>query len=237
MKHLLSLLFFTFAFLSQATTFIPLTLDKQVESAGLGAEVVLQSYNSYKSSYGYIATEYNFQIVESFNFNPSEKENGLVKFSLPGGTIDGVTAMVDGAPNFKPGEKIFLLLKRVNNKIYLSNFTLGKFNIEKIDGEEYYVNEVFPKVPNVGRIKKTTMINLMKNKWKMVDEIKNSKLQDKSGSPDTVVVTTPEVKKERKPSSLSQNDEIDYSKFYIYGLAILGIIFSALLILGKKDEK
>jgi hypothetical protein len=75
--------------------------------------------------------------------------------------------MIDGAPQFAPEEKSFLLLKKVESRIYLSNFTLGKFKIQQYEGKTYYVSEVFPMDPNIGRISKDKMVDLMKTKWKM----------------------------------------------------------------------
>lgn len=234
------LIFFLLIQVALATTFIPLPLDKQVESAGMGAEVVLLNMQGFKHPAGYVATEYRFKVIEPTNLDPNELEDGKLVLSLPGGNFDGVTTVVDGSPKFNPGERIFLLLKKIEGKIYLSNFTLGKFNIQKIDGEEYYVNEVFPNMPNVGRIKKSTMKKLMNEKWNLVSlKIDSSKPNDKNKNisilklPDEKVNTKANGKIERDIAS--EESSIDWLNIFIYCLSFFGIVFSLLLLKSKKE--
>lgn len=224
-----------------ATTFIPLSLDKQVESATMGAEVVLMNMQGFKHPAGYVATEYRFKVIEPTNFNTDELEDGKLILTLPGGNFDGVTTVVDGSPKFNPGEKIFLLLKKVEGKIYLSNFTLGKFNIQKIDGVEYYVNEVFPNLQNVGRIKKSTMKKLMEEKWNLVSiHLEPKKPNDKNNSVSILKlpIEKQENLKEVKPERTiaSEENNIDWLNIFIYCLSVFGIIFSLLLLKSKKNE-
>lgn len=150
-----------------ATLFFPLPFDKQIEEATSAAEVKLASTHVFKNSAGAIMTEYVFDILESYNLSPDDLENQRLKLAMPGGTYEGVTSMIDGAPVFKEGEKTFLLLKKIESKIYLSNFTLGKYKIQNFEGKDYYVSEVFPFDQNIGRISKEKMIELIKEKWKL----------------------------------------------------------------------
>jgi len=223
-----------------ATTFIPLPLDKQVESASMGAEVILLNMQGFKHPAGYIATEYRFKVIEPTNLDPAELEDGKLVLTLPGGNFDGITTVVDGSPKFNPGERIFLLLKKVEGKVYLSNFTLGKFNIQKIEDEEYYVNEVFPNMPNVGRIKKSTMKKLMNEKWNLVSiNIDNSKSDNKNKP--ISILKLPKDKNQTKPddkverSIASDESSIDWLNIFIYCLSFFGIVFSLLLLKSKKE--
>lgn len=223
-----------------ATTFIPLPLDKQVESASIGAEVVLLNMQGFKHPAGYIATEYRFKIIEATNLNPEELDNGKLVLTLPGGNHNGVTTVVDGSPRFNPGERIFLLLKKIDNKIYLSNFTLGKFNIQKIENEEYYVNEVFPNLQNVGRIKKSTMKKLMNDKWNLVtvkSDSNNPNNKDKS-----ITILNLPIEKDKNVSEdkteraiASEDSTVDWLNIFIYCLSFFGIVFSLLLLKSKKE--
>lgn len=150
-----------------ATMFVPQPFDKQVEEATSAAETKLTSTKVFKNENGMIMTEYSFDVLESYNLSSDDLENQKLKLTMPGGTYDGITSMIDGAPQFSIDEKSFLLLKKIESKIYLSNFTLGKFKIQELEGKTYYVSEVFPMDPNVGRISKEKMIDLMKSKWKI----------------------------------------------------------------------
>lgn len=236
----LILTFFVSIQVALATTFIPLPLDKQVESASMGAEVILLNMQGFKHPAGYVATEYRFKVLEPTNLDVDELDEGKLILTLPGGSFDGITTVVDGSPIFNPGEKIFLLLKKVEGKIYLSNFTLGKFNIQKIDGEEYYVNEVFPNMPNVGRIKKSTMKKLMSEKWNLVSmkiDSTNSNDKDKSVS----ILKLPTDKQNQNQNDkvertvASEDSSIDWMNIFIYCLSFFGIVFSILLLKSKKE--
>ena len=163
----LAVLFIIFQNISFATVFSPMPFDKQVEEASSGVEAKLASTKVFKNSSGMIMTEYSFDVLESYNFAVDDFDNQQLKLTMPGGTYDGVTSMIDGAPQFVQNEKSFLLLKKIESKIYLSNFTLGKFKIQNMEGHTFYVSEVFPSDPNIGKISKEKMINLMKTKWKI----------------------------------------------------------------------
>lgn len=150
-----------------STMFSPLPFDKQVEEANSAVEVKLENTKVFKNASGLIMTEYSFDVLESYNLSDDDLDNQKLKISMPGGTFNGITSMIDGAPQFNKDERSFLLLKKIDSKVYLSNFTLGKFKIQDYEGKTYYVSEVFPMDPKVGRISKEKMIELMKNKWKI----------------------------------------------------------------------
>lgn len=166
-KLLLMVVSFLITNISLATMFFPMPLEKQVEEATSGAEVQLVSSRYFKNAQGLIMTEYSFNVLESYNLANKDLENQKIKLTMPGGTFEGVTSMIDGAPVFKTGERSFLLLKKIESTIYLSNFTLGKYRIDISDGKIYYVSEVFPGDVNNGRIAKDKMVELMKSKWKL----------------------------------------------------------------------
>lgn len=153
--------------LAWATMFFPMPFEKQVEEANSGVEARLSASKVFKNNSGMIMTEYRFDVLESYNLSNDDLDKKQLVLTMPGGTYDGITSMIDGAPQFKIGEKTFLLLKKIESKIYLSNFTLGKFKLQEHEGKTYYISEVFPLDPNIGRISKDKMIDLMKEKWKI----------------------------------------------------------------------
>lgn len=246
MKYLyLSAFLFLFSGFLLATTFVPLTLDKQVESASMGAEVILESQHSFQNDFGHIVTEYSFRVVQGYNLNNELLNNKKIIFQLPGGSYNGLATVVDGSPSFEIGKKIFILLKEVKNKIYLSNFTLGKFNIEKYKGEEFFINEVFPKTPNVGRIKKSSMIKLMQDKWNfsIVENKKESvpvvevkEHQDKN-PPNKITKEDPKREVASIDDIESAKEGQESLKYLIICLAVLGIFVSFLLLRLDKNEK
>ena len=91
-----------------ATTFSALPFDKQVEEATSAVEVKLENTKVFKNASGLIMTEYSFDVLESYNLSDDDLDNQKLKISMPGGTFDGVTSMVDGAPQFSKDERSFL---------------------------------------------------------------------------------------------------------------------------------
>lgn len=149
-----------------ATTFQIIPLEQLVEESSSGAEVELKSKKTYKNNFGMIMTDFSFKVTEGFNLSDNDMNGDVVTMTMAGGTLNGVTSYIDSAPEFTVGEKSFLLLKKIESKFYLSNFTMGKYKIEEVDGQVYYVSTLFPNDADLGRVKKERMIDLMKLKFK-----------------------------------------------------------------------
>jgi hypothetical protein len=150
-----------------ATVFSPLSFEKQIEEATSAVEVKLSSSRVFKNESNMTMTEYSFDVLESYNLAEENLDNQKLKLSILGGTYNGITSMIDGAPRFTENERTFLLLKKIDSKIYLSNFTLGKYKIQNIGGKTFYLSEVFPGNSKIGKIAKDKMIELMREKWKV----------------------------------------------------------------------
>lgn len=158
-----------------------------VEESSAAAEVKLISKRTYMNKMGLIFTEHAFQILEGYNLE-GDTENDILKIELTGGTINGVTSYVDGAPEFSIGEKSFLLLKKLENKMYISNFTLGKYRIVQDGDKTVYVSTVFPNDPEMGNVSKEKMIELIKEKFKISNwAAKKEEVQKVSWTPNKVV--------------------------------------------------
>lgn len=155
------------SFKSMATTFQVMPLEQLIEEASSGAEVELKSKKMFKNNMGMIMTDYSFQVIEGHNVSDSDMKNDLLTITMSGGTVDGVTSYIDGAPDFAIGERSFLLLKKIESKMYLSNFTMGKYKIEQSEGQTFYVSSVFPYDSDIGKVKKDRMIDMMKLKFKV----------------------------------------------------------------------
>lgn len=167
-KMLATLLFTSLCGLQvHATTFQSMPLEKLIEESNGAAEVELKDKKSFMNKMGMILTEYIFNVGESYNVDNSDLDGEFLKITMTGGTVNGVTSFIDGAPEFLIGEKSFLLLKKIESKIYISNFTLGKYKIEEKDGKVFYVSSVFPNDSDIGVVKKDRMIEMIKLKYKI----------------------------------------------------------------------
>ncbi len=155
------------SFKTFATTFQVMPLEQLIEESSSGAEVELKSKKTFMNKVGMIMTDFSFKVIEGHNISESDLNGELLTITMSGGSLNGITSYIDGAPEFAVGEKSFLLLKKIESKLYLSNFTMGKYKIEESDGETYYVSSVFPYDSDLGRVKKERMIDLMKLKFKV----------------------------------------------------------------------
>ncbi len=167
-KTLMIIMFsFIFSLKSFATMFQVIPLEQLIEESSCGAEVELKSIKTYKNKYDTIMTDFSFNVLEGFNLSDGDMDDNIITVSMAGGTIDGITSFIDSAPEFDVGEKSFLLLKKIESRFYLSNFTMGKYKIEVVEDQVYYISTVFPYDKDLGRVKKERMIDLMKMKFKM----------------------------------------------------------------------
>ena len=227
-----------------ATIFSPLTFDKQVEEATSGVEVKLNNSHVFRNASGLIMTEYNFDVLESYNLSPDDLDNQKLKLTMPGGTLDGITSNIDGAPQFNSDDRSFLLLKKIESKIYLSNFTLGKYKIQEYEGKTDYVSEVFPMDPKVGRISKDNMIDLMKIKWKIsssssLEQINSSMVPHVEKKLVLENSKNPEFKK-RSPAD-DDNESVAHEEvplFFWSAIALVVFFFSFIFFkLGKSGSE
>lgn len=240
-KSVLGLLVLLIQGVCQATMFFPLPFEKQVEEATSAVEVQLASTKVFKNALGAIMTEYSFNVLEAYNVYENDLENQKLKLTMPGGTFEGITSMIDGAPQFNAEEKSFLLLKKIESKIYLSNFTLGKFKIQEQNGKTYYVSEVFPSDPNIGKIAKEQMVELMKTKWKIsfsdTPETMMAPGSESRSKPLTALFKSAE---KRQPAQEAEEgrEAREVPIFFWTAIFTLGFFFAFIFIkLGKSEHQ
>lgn len=193
------------SFKSLATTFQAIPLEQLIEESSSGAEVELKSKKSYKNNFGMIMTDYSFKVTEGFNLSDSDMDGDVVTITMSGGTFNGVTAYIDSAPEFAIGEKSFLLLKKIESKFYLSNFTAGKYKIEEVDGQIYYVSTIFPYDADLGRVKKERMVDLMKLKFKVTRAPEPDSFRPKTLSIEKPIPAHMARFEERKPAQINDD--------------------------------
>lgn len=237
MKILLMLITLSFQNTCFATMFNPIALEAQVEEATAAVEVYLNSSKVFKNALGAIMTEYSFDVLESFNLSNDEIENNKLKLTLPGGTFKDTTSMIDGAPNFNVNEKSFLLLKKIESSFYLSNFSLGKFRIEENHGEVFYVSDLFPQDPAVGRIEKNKMIKLMEEKWNISfsDELKVVTVTDDPTSQSRLFSSVIKTAHKRSPAQALEEKQ-ETPLFFWSAIVIVILSFSFVFLKLSKNE-
>jgi hypothetical protein len=110
---------------AQATTLARLSLDQLTAAADAVARVHCVSAES-KWENGEIWTMTTFDVVERMKGALTPQ----VTVRLPGGRVGHLTAAVDGAPRFAPGEQTIVFLQRVGNTEYsVAGWVQGTFRI------------------------------------------------------------------------------------------------------------
>lgn len=159
-----------------ATTYVPVSIKKQiVESSGILQGEVLAT-SSLEDSNGRIITKVFLRADKWIGVNPV---NNHLEVFFPGGKVGDRVQTVLGAPSFKNGEKVVLLLKNNNEKNWMLNLSMGKFMIKRYGVSEVLINSVFPNHPEVGQmpinsfyelaqsIKKTSFKERFKDKYEI----------------------------------------------------------------------
>ena len=221
---LVMLLGLILSFKSYATTFQLVPLEKLVENSGSAAEVELKEKKSYMNNMGLIFTDYIFIVNESYNLDSADLDGEYLKISMTGGSVNGVTSFIDGAPEFAVGEKSFLLLKKIESKMYLSNFTMGKYKIEERDGKTVYVSTVFPADADLGRVPKERMIEMVKTKFKITLAPENL--------PEIPVITKPYVSEDDRMENRAPAQDDSDTKSSEDGLFAMWVFFGLLATSG-----
>lgn len=164
---------------SYATVYAQPSLDSLIKDTDSLAEVVLIRKEPFKSNLGMIHTKYIFEVIESYNLEDKLNSTNLIEVEMIGGSLNGYTTIIDGAPTFEHGEKALILLKFINEKTYISNLSLGKFHIIQDSGKTFYKSSIVPSHHEIGMIEKTKMLESFNMKVRdqikvKLDETKNT---------------------------------------------------------------
>jgi hypothetical protein len=164
---LCSLLLMTTA--TNATTFIPVTIKKQiVESSGIIEGEVL-AISSEESRDGRI---YSRVFLKANKWLDTDVENNHIEVFYPGGKVGDHVYKIQGAPEFKVGEKVVLFTKKLEDKNYVMNLGLGKFSIKNLGRTQLIVNQIYPNRPEVGQMR-------LSNFYELAQEIKGKKFSER----------------------------------------------------------
>jgi hypothetical protein len=135
-----------------ATTFKPVTMPEQIREAD---GVIIGHYLKKKTvllENGKVATQMIFQMDRELGMNSDLFGTNEVIIHFPGGTLNGITTMVQGVPAFTPGEKVVLMARSVENRYWGLNLGLGSFRVINYGKETMLINSIFPEDPRVGQV-------------------------------------------------------------------------------------
>ncbi|PIK14493.1 hypothetical protein [Halobacteriovorax sp. JY17] len=177
--HRKTLLFITFIFSTSvlSSTFIPISLDKQMENASGVLRAQFKGVEYKKVSENQIITEATFRIIESVGIKQSEIINkNNFKVIYPGGKWQDLDYRVSGAPHFRASEETLLILKKTSLGYAVKGLGMGKYDIYKKDDVIYYKSSVFPDHASLGKISQKSFDNaLIKRFGSALQKVKSDK--------------------------------------------------------------
>lgn len=213
-----------------ATTFVPLTIKKQINSAdGIVVGEVVNT-TSYEHKSGKIFTR---AFVKADRWIGSKVDNNHIEINYPGGKLGSKVFKVFGAPNFESGEKVVLFTKDINGQTFINNLGLGKFSVKNFGKSQIMVNQVFPNMPEVGQME-------IESFYQLTESIKQQKFSqrfkdkyERNIEKQTVLKT--ETNSRKIASIDKKQDREGLADYWL--VIILGILGVAVSLVRKKSEQ
>ena len=217
-----------------ATTFKPVGLEEQLkESDGILIGHYLKS-KTVKLDSGVIATQMIFKMNKEWGLQSDLFGIDEIIVHFPGGSLGDTHSMVQGVPSFIIGEKVALLTKSVDNRLWGLNLGLGSFKVINYGNETMLINSLFPEDPKLGQVKLSEF-------EQKVREVKGSNLKavvmthfDSSRSPASVLEG-----KKRSIASKFEHEENKEAKpvLSVYWLVVLlGIAGALSRVMAKRTN-
>lgn len=147
------LLVLTVHSMAEATTFMKASVETQLKEAD---SVFIGHYleqKSIRTEDGQIATQMVFKLSKEYGLNSDVFGLEEIFVHYPGGSLEGENVLVDGVPTFSSGEKVVIMARNIDNRLWGLNLALGSFKLINYGKETLLVNQVFPQDPQVSQIK------------------------------------------------------------------------------------
>ncbi len=136
-----------------SATFIPLSMEKQLEHSSSVIQGIYRSSTYKKLANGDVVTLASFEIEKMSGMSNSQIHAYQdFKVMIPGGEWDGLTYFVTGTPKFREGERVVLLLQETEQGYTINNLALGKYSLAMVDDQLSLVSDIFPNHPTLGQI-------------------------------------------------------------------------------------
>ena len=130
-----------------------MAFEKQLRQSDGVIEAQFLGSSSIRTADEEVLTQATFIVKRAVGFSQGEVANKQrLVVVYPGGQWQGINYSIAGSPKFQAGEEVFLLLNKGRHGYSLSNFALGKYKVEWVNGQKQLISEVFPNHPDLGRI-------------------------------------------------------------------------------------
>lgn len=208
----------------QAATFIPLSMEKQLERSSSVIQGIYRNSSFKRLPNGDVVTLASFEIEKISGLTSSQILNHRdYKVMLPGGEWDGLTYFVTGVPSFKPGERVVLLLLDTPYGPIINNLALGKYHIVQREEGSVLVSDVFPQHPSLGNIALESFENMLITRFGsgLAEHSLKNQINRKVSS-DTTDKSL-DAGEERTPASIAEEKASSFSPLLlVIILALLG---------------
>lgn len=168
--HFFTILVFILSYSASGTTFRVQSLEQQVsEAQGILVGHFLRE-KSIRLETGRIATQKIFQVEKEYGLQSDFLGMKEVIVHYPGGHVGDEHVIIQGVPEFIPGEKVVILTKSHNNRFWGLNLGMGTFKIINYGEKDIMVNTIFPNHKKLGQYPLSELEPLIR-------EIKKSELK------------------------------------------------------------
>lgn len=176
-----------------ATTFQVQPVDKQIKhSDGVFiGHFLKKKYVELED--GRIATQMVFKMKKEIGLQSELLGMDEVLIHYPGGKWKDKVVVVDGLPEFIPGEHVVIFTKSVKNRYWGLNLGMGTYKVVRYGKDPMMVNTIFPHEPNMGQIK--------------LDEFEKKVREIKGGSMKVVTVQQYPIERDRDDRQPASNPE------------------------------
>jgi hypothetical protein len=162
---------------SKATTFLPLSIERQVAEAELVIEATFID-KEYKKINEIVVTEFLFNVKRFSGNGDGVTDWSKLRVLTPGGVWQGIVYNTFGTPRFDENESYILLLKKNEVGLAFLNLSLGKYNILNINGKRYLNSSVFSEHPKLGKIDELQFENVLKERFQVGFKVVYAKSSD-----------------------------------------------------------
>ena len=155
-----------FGFIADATTFIPLAIEDQIDASD-SVVLATNTKKAYKRlPTGDVVTEYSFELQLASGL-PEYKIVSPKAFKILalGGQWQGRYYEVHGSATFSSGEESLIFLRQTPYGWSVNNMAMGKFKVFKDTTGTWFRNTVFPDDPRLGLISMEKMNELLEQRF------------------------------------------------------------------------
>lgn len=159
-----------------AASYIYTPFETQMRDSDVAVLAKVRDSHYKKLASGEVVTEY---ILETKWKAGEQGKNPFhasgLKFLVPGGEWQDVNYRVSGAPQFEPGEDVFVFLKDTPAGHVILNLGLGKYQVKSDGPDKYLESSVFPQHPELGEFPLDKMKELALSHYSKVTDYSKKK--------------------------------------------------------------